>query len=85
MNVKKYNDSITKYEVKEGSVTVDREAGEMVVKLNNSKTTRKKNKPVLNRKCVVVTDSKTGAIRALCDAFCVEINTRTSEARVTMY
>lgn len=84
MKVRKYNDDVTKYEVEEGSVTVDRGSRQMVVKLNNSKAPSK-SKTVLKRKCVVVHDAKSKTVKALCDSFHITINMESNEATVTMY
>ena len=84
MKVRKYNDDVTKYEVDEGTVTVDRGNREMVVKLNDGKGPSK-SKTVLKRKCVVVHDAKSKTIKALCDSFHITINMDNNEATVTMY
>lgn len=85
MKKKVYNDHVTKYESKKGSVMIDSNTNEIRINLNDGK---KKNNPdnvVLKRKCVVVNDTKTGVIRAICDSFHIEINAHTNEATVTVF
>lgn len=87
MKVKKYNDHLTKYENEKGSVLIDSETKDIRINLNSGKKRKasSKNKDVvLKSKCIVVNDNKNGRIKSICNAFIVEIDTKTKETTITI-
>lgn len=83
--VTKYNDHFTKYENEKGIVTVDDDTKEVKIELKNGKAKKRDDTTVLRGKCTIVNDNATKTIKALCDAFYIELDLKTSIVTLKLY
>lgn len=85
MKVEEINENVTRYVDKNAVVLVDRAAKQICFDYSDNREHLGKSKKVnITRKAVIVNNNATGTVKAISDAFVIDLNTRTNEASITL-